>query len=108
MQQFSYHLSATVLLCVKCVLQCVCVFAAMVSQLQQVVAQYVQRVQEISFVPGFSYGRGFLRDDGGPNRFTLGRPILLLVTGLGELMIYPKLFTHNFNYVILYAFFNIQ
>ena len=39
------------------------------SQLQQVVAKYVQHVKEISFVPVFSYGRGLLRDDGGPNRF---------------------------------------
>ena len=41
----------------------------MVWQLQQVVAKYVQRKKEISFVTVFSYGRGLLRDYGGPNRF---------------------------------------
>jgi len=40
----------------------------MVAELQQIVEQYVHRVQEISFVSDFSYGRGLFRDDGGPNR----------------------------------------
>ena len=53
----------------KCVQQWFSALDTVVSQLQQVVAKYVQRVKEISFVPVFSYGRGLLRDDGGPNRF---------------------------------------
>ena len=39
----------------------------MVSQLQQVVIQYIERLQLKSYVPRFSYGRGLTRDDGGPN-----------------------------------------
>jgi hypothetical protein len=40
----------------------------MVSQMQEVVVKYMERVQQKSYVPRFSYGRGLLRDDGGPNR----------------------------------------
>ena len=43
------------------------IFSNMVSQIQQVVAEYVQRVLNIPFVPPFSYERGLLCDDGGPN-----------------------------------------
>ena len=53
----------------KCVLLWICALDTMVTQLQQVIAKYVKRVEEIPFVPLFSYGRGLLRDDGGPNRF---------------------------------------
>ena len=38
------------------------------SEIQQIVPEYVQRVQDIPNVPSLSYGRGLLRDDGGPNR----------------------------------------
>ena len=41
----------------------------MVSEIQQVIAEFVQRGLNIPFVPPFSYERGLLRDDGGPNRF---------------------------------------
>ena len=41
----------------------------MVSQMQQVVVKYMERVQQKSYVPRFSNGRGLLRDDGGPNTF---------------------------------------
>ena len=40
----------------------------MVPQIKQVVAEYVQHVLNIPFVPPFSYKRGLLRDDSGPNR----------------------------------------
>jgi hypothetical protein len=40
----------------------------MLSQMQQVVAKYVERLQEKSYVPWFSYESGLLRDDVGPNR----------------------------------------
>jgi len=40
----------------------------MVSHILEVVRECVQRVQELPFVPRFSYERGLLRDDGGPNR----------------------------------------
>ena len=40
----------------------------MVSQLQQVAIQYIERLQLKSYVPRFSYGRGLTGDDGGPNR----------------------------------------
>jgi hypothetical protein len=40
----------------------------MASQIQEVVVKYVERVQQKSNVPRFSYGRGLLRDDGVPNR----------------------------------------
>ena len=52
----------------KRVRQRLCIFSNMVSEIQQVVAEYVQRVLNIPFVPPFSYERGLLRDDGGPNR----------------------------------------
>jgi hypothetical protein len=42
--------------------------ANVVSEIQQIVPEYVQCVQDIPFVPSFSYGRGLLRDDGGLNR----------------------------------------
>jgi len=37
-------------------------------EIQQVVAKYVGLMQLKSYVQPFSYGRGLLRDDGGPNR----------------------------------------
>jgi hypothetical protein len=40
----------------------------MASKLQEVVVKYMERVQQKTNVPRFSYGRGLLRDDGGPNR----------------------------------------
>jgi hypothetical protein len=40
----------------------------MVSQMQEVVVIYMERVQQKTYVPRFSYGHGLLRDDGGPNR----------------------------------------
>ena len=43
-------------------------FDRMVSELVQVVGEYVQQLQGMSFVPPFSFGRGMYRDDGGPNR----------------------------------------
>ena len=47
----------------------VCVFLAIMwSEMHQVVSKYVQLLQAKSYVPPFSYGRGLLRDDGGPNR----------------------------------------
>jgi hypothetical protein len=39
--------------------------------MQEVVLKYMERVQQKSYVPQFSYGRGLLRDDGGPNRLFL-------------------------------------
>jgi hypothetical protein len=48
--------------------KCLCIFSSMLSKIQQVVAKYVERVHEKPYVPPFSYGRGLLRDDGGPNR----------------------------------------
>ena len=47
----------------------VCAFCrSMCSEIQQVVEKYLELVQAKSYVPPFSYGRGLLRDDGGPNR----------------------------------------
>jgi hypothetical protein len=49
----------------------VCVLAEllkMVSQMQAVVVKCMERVQQKTYVPRFSYGRGLLRDDSGPNR----------------------------------------
>jgi len=40
----------------------------MVSELVQMVGEYVPQIQGMSFVPPFSFGRGMYRDDGGPNR----------------------------------------
>jgi hypothetical protein len=40
----------------------------MVSEMKEVVEKYIQRVQQKTNVPRYSYGRGLLRDDGGPNR----------------------------------------
>jgi hypothetical protein len=40
----------------------------MVSEMQDVVVKYMERVQQKTNVPRFSYGRGMLRDDGGPKR----------------------------------------
>ena len=37
-------------------------------KMQEVVVQYMQRIQQKSDVPRFSYGRRLLWDDGGPNR----------------------------------------
>jgi hypothetical protein len=48
-----------------------CVFAEllkMVSQMQEVVVKYMERVQQKTYVPRFSYGRGLLRDDSCANR----------------------------------------
>jgi hypothetical protein len=39
-----------------------------ISQMQEVVVKYMDRVQRKTGVPRFSFGRGLLRDDGGPNK----------------------------------------
>jgi hypothetical protein len=54
---------------------CVCVILLKkkkkkVSEMKEVAEKYIQRVQQITNVPRYSYGLGLLRDDGGPNRLT--------------------------------------
>ena len=39
-----------------------------VQRMQQVVAQYEDRLRKTQSLPKFSYGRGMLRKDGAPNR----------------------------------------
>jgi hypothetical protein len=39
--------------------------------MKKVVAEYVERLRRMQFVPKFSYGRGMLRQDGAPDRIFL-------------------------------------
>jgi hypothetical protein len=64
--------TATIALCASVILKvcpavclCFCCYGVPIATDRGTI---VQRVQEISFVPRFSYGRGLLRDDDGPNR----------------------------------------
>jgi len=43
-------------------------FHEMVSEILEVVGEYVKQLQGMSYVPPFSFERGLYRDDGGPNR----------------------------------------
>ena len=43
----------------------------MVEQIVENVKQYEEQLRGLPFVPGFSYGRLMLRQDGAPNRFFL-------------------------------------
>jgi hypothetical protein len=43
----------------------------MVAHISQLFMEYEERLRRMQHVPGFSYGRQLLRDDGGPNRFFL-------------------------------------
>jgi hypothetical protein len=43
----------------------------MVDQIQKVVRDYEERLRRLQFVPKFSYGRGMLRQYGGPNRILM-------------------------------------
>ena len=55
----------------RCILSSVCAYSffhRIVSELQQVVGEYVKQLLGMYFVPPFSFGRGLYRDDGGPNR----------------------------------------
>ena len=55
----------------RCILSSVCAYSffhRIVSELQQVVGEYVKHLLGMYFVPPFSFGRGLYRDDGGPNR----------------------------------------
>ena len=40
----------------------------MVQQMQEIVAQYEERMREMQLMPMLSYGRRLLRRDGAPNR----------------------------------------
>ena len=40
----------------------------MVQQMQEIVAQYEERLREMQLIPMLSYGRRLLRRDGAPNR----------------------------------------
>jgi len=43
----------------------------MVHSIQQIVAQYEERMREVQMVPRLSYGRRLLRRNGAPNRMFL-------------------------------------
>ena len=43
----------------------------MVSRKQELFTEYAERLRRMQHVPGFSYRRGFVREDGGPNKLFL-------------------------------------
>ena len=55
----------------KCAFQLVNFTITMVSRICELFTEYAERLRRMQHVPGFSYQRGFVREDGGPNKFFL-------------------------------------